>query len=308
MSLSNPFDVPDPAFYAIPYFLVTWIIETFFLIKQHKKPYEYKEALASISMGVGVLFINIVSKTVYLSLFLFLSTYALFPSLAPASLEQFFSIAWHINHFYIWIILLLADDFTFYWFHRAAHEVRIFWAGHVNHHSSQEYNLATALRQGWWEDVFKYIFWIPLVLLGFHPYMIFVMLQLSLIYQYGIHTELIHKLGFFEKIINTPSHHRVHHSSEIVYLDKNYAAIFIIWDKLFGTFKEEDHTPIYGITENIHTYNPLKIATHEMIALAKDVWRTKGISNKLKYIFYAPGWSDSGEDKRARTLQKQLNK
>lgn len=304
MQLLNPFDVPDPALYAIPFFLITLIVETLLIIKHYHRDYDFKEALASISMGVGVLFINVLSKTFYLSLFFVIYKFRLLESLGPNSIEEVLSIQWHLQHIWVWVILLFADDFIFYWFHRAAHEVRILWAGHVNHHSSQEYNLATALRQGWWEDIYKYLFWMVLVLIGFHPYMIFIMMQFSLIYQYWIHTELIHRLGFLEWFMNTPSHHRVHHSSEIKYLDKNYAGIFIIWDRMFGTFQEEEHTPKYGITENIHTHNPFKIATHELIAVSKDFFRTKGLSNKLKYLFLAPGWSDSGEDKRARVLQK----
>lgn len=305
MHLSNPFEVPDPALYAIPFFVITLMIETFLIIKHYHKAYDFKEAFASISMGIGVLLVNLVSKTLYLSLFLFIYKFRIFESIGPNSIEEVLSLQWHLQHYWVWILLLFADDFIFYWFHRAAHEVRILWAGHVNHHSSQEYNLATALRQGWWEDIYKYNFWIVLVLIGFHPYMIFMMMQFSLIYQYWIHTELINRLGFLEWFMNTPSHHRVHHSSEIKYLDKNYAGIFIIWDRLFGTFQEEEHTPKYGITENIHTHNPLKIATHELIAVSKDFFRTKGFSNKIKYLFLAPGWSDSGEDKRARVLQKR---
>ena len=190
------------------------------------------------------------------------------------------------------------------------HEVRLFWAGHVPHHSSVHLNLGTALRQGVGERVHKFLFWMWIPLLGFDPLMLFTMMGISLIYQFWIHTELVDKLPRpIEFIFNTPSHHRVHHASNIRYLDCNHAGIFIIWDRIFGTFSEEvkaiDH-PIYGLTSNIETYHPLKVATHEYAAIAKDVKRASKFSDKLKYIFYAPGWSHDSEDKRAKVLRKRL--
>ena len=306
MHFINPFSFPDPVTYAGAIFVLLVIIEIWITTKQLKQTYNYSEAFASIGMGLGVVVINIVCKTFYISLFFFLYKFRLFDFLGPQTFEGFFDLAWHQQHWYAWVLLFFADDFTFYWLHRFMHEVRVLWAGHVNHHSSQEYNYATALRQGWWEYIYKYVFWIWLVLLGFHPVMIFFMMQLSLIYQFFIHTELVGKLGFFEKFLNTPSHHRVHHSADIQYLDKNYAGILIIWDKLFGSFEEESFHPKYGLTENIDTKNPLKIATHEMIALSKDISRTKNWKNKFKYLMFGPGWTHDGEDKRAKILQKKL--
>lgn len=213
------------------------------------------------------------------------------------------------NVWWVWLLLFFADDFTFYWHHRLSHEVRIFWAAHVNHHSSVHMNLGTALRQSWAEQLYKYFWWCWLPLIGFAPMMIFVMQTISLVYQFFQHTELIKKLPKpLEFIFNTPSHHRVHHGSNIRYLDQNHAGILIIWDRLFNTFQEEDETEkvIYGITNNIHTYNPFKIASHEFIALFKDVRRAPSLKNKLKYLFMPPGWSHDGEDLRAKTLRKNL--
>jgi sterol desaturase/sphingolipid hydroxylase (fatty acid hydroxylase superfamily) len=306
MNFINPFSVPDPTVYVIPLFILFVVVEIWILTKQHHKTYDGSEAIASISMGVGVVFVNIVSKAFYITLFFIVYKYRLFDSLGPETFDGFFNLTWHKEHWYAWVLLFFADDFTFYWCHRFMHEVRVFWAGHVNHHSSQEYNFATALRQGWWEDVFKYVFWIWLPIVGFHPIMIFFMMQFSLIYQFFIHTELVGKLGFLEKFMNTPSHHRVHHSSDLHYLDKNYAGVLIIWDKMFGSFEEETFKPKYGLTVNIDTKNPLKIASHEIIALSKDVAKAKSWNDKFKYLMLGPGWTHDGEDKRAKILQKKL--
>jgi sterol desaturase/sphingolipid hydroxylase (fatty acid hydroxylase superfamily) len=197
----------------------------------------------------------------------------------------------------------------FYWYHRLAHEIRILWAAHVNHHSSEYMHFSTALRQSWLELLFKDAFYIPLALIGFHPIMIITMHQLNLIYQFLPHTESIRRMPrWFEFIFNTPAHHRVHHSSEVRYLDKNYAGILIIWDRIFGTFKEEDSSafPVYGITTNIHTNNLLKITFHEVVNVLNDVKRAPNLKSKLNYIFQSPGWSHDGEDQRAKTLQKDL--
>lgn len=190
MNFINPFSFPDPVTYAVFIFISMVIIEIWIITKQLKHTYNYHEAWASINMGLGVVLVNLACKTFYISLFFILYKYRIFNFLGPVTFQGFFDFAWHIAHWYAWVLLFFADDFTFYWCHRCMHEVRLLWAGHVNHHSSQEYNFATALRQGWWEYIFKYVFWIWLALIGFHPIMIFFMMQFSLIYQFFIHTEL----------------------------------------------------------------------------------------------------------------------
>ncbi len=178
------------------------------------------------------------------------------------------------------VIILFAEDFTYYWFHRISHESRLFWASHVVHHSSQKYNLSTALRQTWSGSFYTFIFWLPLVLIGFHPVMVLVQMSISLIYQYWIHTELIKKMPkWFEAIFNTPSHHRVHHATNPQYLDRNHAGIFIIWDRLFGTFEPEVEKPVYGLVTNIETYNPIKVAFIEWYNMLKDFLHLKHLSS-----------------------------
>jgi sterol desaturase/sphingolipid hydroxylase (fatty acid hydroxylase superfamily) len=208
-----------------------------------------------------------------------------------------------------WVLLFFLDDLTYYLFHRANHEVRLLWAGHVSHHNSQYYNLGTALRQGVGERVAKYLFWCPLALLGFDPVMIVTMLSISLIYQYWLHTEAIDRMPrWYEFIFNTPSHHRVHHGSNVRYLDRNHGATLIIWDRLFGTFSEElVREPVrYGLTKNIETHNVFHVAFDEYKNILRDVRRAARWRDKLGYLFKAPGWSHDGEDKRSDTLRKNL--
>jgi sterol desaturase/sphingolipid hydroxylase (fatty acid hydroxylase superfamily) len=289
-----PFEY-DPVTYAIPFFIITIATELFINWRQRLQLYNFKDSVASIGMGIGSLVVDLAMKTLAFTLYIFLFQFRLF------------DIGWH---WWSWLLVLFADDFTFYWHHRLSHEIRILWAAHVNHHSSQMFNLSTALRQSWAEQLYKFFWWMWLPLAGFDPLMIMMMMSISLIYQYWVHTELIRKLPrWFEFIFNTPSHHRVHHASNFRYLDQNHAGILIIWDRMFGTFAEEDENekPVYGITKNIHTYNLFKIAGHEFADIWKDVSRASSLSHKLKYMFMSPGWSHDGPDLRAKTLRKKLN-
>lgn len=301
----------DPVLYAIPFFLIAIGTELYINYKEQRNLYsDSKEAFSSIGMGLGSLVINVIMKGLAYGVYTLVhDNFAIFPQLAPANMAEFLNIQWHISHWWVWVLLLFADDFTFYWHHRLSHEVRVLWAAHVNHHSSQSYNLATALRQSWAEQLYKYIWWLWMPLLGFDPLMMLMMMSISLIYQYWPHTETIGKLPrWYEFIFNTPSHHRVHHASNIRYLDRNHGGILIIWDRLFGTFAEERDTekPVYGITSNIHTYNLFKIAGHEFASLGRDISRAPDFATKIKYIFMPPGWSHDGPDQRAKTLRNNL--
>ena len=181
-------------------------------------------------------------------------------------------------------------DFLYYWNHRWQHEKRIFWANHVTHHSSEHYNLSTALRQPWSGFLLSWVFF-PMPLMGFTPAQTAKANQLNLLYQYWIHTEAIDRMPpASEAVLNTPSHHRVHHGANPQYLDKNYAGILITWDKLFGTFEPEVRRVKYGLTKNIKTFSPIRIAYGEFADIARDVRRAKGWRNKLGYIWKHPGW------------------
>jgi sterol desaturase/sphingolipid hydroxylase (fatty acid hydroxylase superfamily) len=189
---------------------------------------------------------------------------------------------------------MVAWDFLYYWDHRWMHEVRLLWANHVTHHSSQRYNLSTALRQPWSPFLTAWVF-APMPLLGFPTRTTTRAGQLNLLYQYWIHTEAIDRLpAAAERVLNTPSHHRVHHGANRQYLDRNYGGILIIWDKLFGTFEPELRRVKYGLTKNIHTFNPLRIGYHEFVDIARDVRRASGWRAKLGHVVGRPGWSPGG--------------
>lgn len=280
-------------YFALPVFFISMLVEYQFA----KEKYYGKDTGVSLLMMVFSAIVEFIPKVLAFVAFFYL--YELSP------LKGIVGRQW-----WAWILLLLADDFAYYWFHRLNHEVRLFWAGHVPHHSSIHMNLGTALRQGVGERIHKFFFWMWIPLLGFDPLMMFTMMGVSLIYQFFVHTELVDKMPKpIELIFNTPSHHRVHHASNIRYLDCNHAGILIIWDRMFGTFSEElkeIDKPVYGLTVNIETYNPVKVATHEYAAIWKDVKRADTWSDKLNYIFNSPGWSHDGEDKRAKVLRRQL--
>jgi sterol desaturase/sphingolipid hydroxylase (fatty acid hydroxylase superfamily) len=205
-----------------------------------------------------------------------------------------------------WVLLFFAEDFTYYWWHRASHEVRLLWAAHENHHSSQYFNYSTALRQSYTTPftVPLFYWWLPLV--GFHPLMVLTQISVSLIYQFWIHTELVGRLPrWFEAVFNTPSHHRVHHGANVEYLDRNHAGILIVWDRLFGTFEPERARVRYGLTKNIHTWNPLRIAFHEWGAMLRDAWRADGWRARLGFLLAPPGWSPDGSTLTANELRAQ---
>lgn len=207
-----------------------------------------------------------------------------------------------------WVLLFLADDLTYYSFHRANHEVRLLWAGHVPHHSSVHLNYATALRQGVGERLHKFLWWAWLPLVGFDAVMILTMMAVSLFIQFFVHTQLLDRLPApLEWLFNTPSHHRVHHASNVAYLDRNHAGVLILWDRLFGTFAAESpgDPPRYGLTKNVSTHDPVELAIHEYSALLADVRRAPRWVDKLRYLLLAPGWSHDGPDLRATTLRRE---
>lgn len=282
--------------FAVPIFLVAIALEWRLDRKRHSGLYQGKDTLVSFSMGLLSLVVEFAPKILAFIAFEYLH------SISP--LRDVVGRQW-----WAWILLLFADDFAYYWFHRMNHEVRFFWAGHVSHHSSVHLNFGTALRQGVGERLHKFLFWMWIPLLGFDGLMMFTMMAISLIYQFWTHTELVGKLPApIEKIFNTPSHHRVHHASQARYLDRNHAGMLIIWDRMFGTFSEEKEfdKPQYGLTKNIENYHPIYVAGHEYRAIWRDIRRAEKFSDKLRYLVMPPGWSHDGPDLRAKTLREQL--
>lgn len=286
---------PNIIHFAIPFFVLAILLELYVTTKQHIKSYETKDTFSSLAMGIGNVLLGFISKALVLLSFIYV--YENF---------RFFTIpiTW-----WSFVLIFFLDDFAYYWFHRISHECRLFWASHVVHHSSQHYNLSTALRQTWSGGFYTFIFWIWLPLLGFHPEMILFQMAISLLYQFWIHTEVINKLPkWFEAVFNTPSHHRVHHGSNPLYLDRNHAGILIIWDKLFGTFQPElvNEKVVYGLVKNINTYNPIKIAFIEWFYMFKDVISgRKSIINRLRYLIKPPGWKHDGTGKISNELRNE---
>lgn len=282
--------------FAFPIFAIVVLAEMYYDKHKELNLYKGKDTLTSLGMMLITLVVEFIPKVLAFMAFYYL--YQLSP------MKDLVGRQW-----WAWGILFFLDDFAYYWFHRMNHEVRLFWAGHVAHHSSQYMNFGTALRQGAGERIHKYFFWIWIPILGFDPLMIFVIHSINLLYQFWVHTELVHKFHpFIEYVFNTPSHHRVHHASNIRYLDCNHAGVLIIWDRIFGSFSEEKdlEKPIYGLTKNISSYNPLYVASHEYGAIWRDLKRADTWRDKWNYIFKAPGWSHDGEDLRARTLRRRM--
>ncbi len=280
---------------ALPFFLIAVVFEWVVAWRNALSIYERQDFQTSMSVMLITILIDLLPK--FCGITLMFVCYDLSP------LKD-----WITNTPTWWLVLFFLDDFTYYVFHRANHEVRLMWAGHVPHHNSQYYNYGTALRQGVAERCIKYFFWCPLAFLGFHPTMILTAISLSLIYQFWLHTETIDKMApWFEFLFNTPSHHRVHHGSNIRYLDRNHGGVLIIWDRIFSTFSEELKTePVrYGLTKNIQTFRPAEVAFGEFSNMNRDVKRANRWRDKISYLCRAPGWSHDGEDCRSDTLRKK---
>jgi sterol desaturase/sphingolipid hydroxylase (fatty acid hydroxylase superfamily) len=206
-----------------------------------------------------------------------------------------------------WSVLLVAQDFLFYWLHRVDHYCRLFWAVHVTHHSSEEFNLTVGFRSSVFQPLYRFIYFIPLSFVGFDPLDVMFMYAATQIFGILIHTKTVGKLGFLEWFLSTPSHHRVHHASNIKYLDKNMGMVFIIWDRLFGTFEEENEEVVYGLTSNLKSYHPVNMVFHEWKNIMSDLIKKKApLKAKFMYVFGPPGWSHDGSTKTSKQLRSEL--
>ena len=270
---------------AIPYFVLLMVTEFVAQRRDGKAAggaYVAPDIAVSLTMGLGKLAMIALCAGYTATAFAWVYEHRVF-TLSP--------LTW-----WTWVLLFFADDLVYYIYHRAAHRVRFLWAEHVNHHSSQHYNLGTALRQSLIGPAYVFVYWLPLAWLGFHPLAIVVQMAVSLLYQYWIHTERITTLGWFEAVFNTPSHHRVHHGSNGIYLDRNYAGILIIWDKLFGTFQpERADVPVrYGLVHNVDSYFLPKVIFHEWLLIVRRVLAARSWRERLGWIFGPPEWSPQG--------------
>ncbi len=271
----------NPTLVAAPFFVLTLLIELaafkYLETDGEMRGYERKDARTSILMGVGSLVSSAAFKAGTLVAYVAVSVY-----IAP----------WHLDTgtWWYWVTLIVGLDLAFYLSHRFVHRVRIGWAAHQAHHSSEYFNLSTALRQKWnpWFDAF---FWLPFPLLGFAPWTLYVAFGVNLVFQFFVHTERIDRMWRpIEFIFNTPSHHRVHHGSDPIYLDRNYAGILIIWDRMFRSFQEELQRPTYGLTVPVETHNLLKLQYGPFADLLRDVHNATRLRDKISYVVMPPGW------------------
>ena len=301
-------DFTNPLVYGVPVFLGLIALElSYSKVLDDKQLYKWKDFISSLSLGVGSAILGALLKTVSLIL-IFNFAYDLFnPEVNGVRTNimgwESFGYAW-----YIWVICMLLDDFTYYWFHRQNHMVRFFWAAHIVHHSSENFNLGTAVRNGWFTIFYKPFFYVWIVMIGFPPEMLVVCLGIEALWQFQLHTQYIKKLGFFEKFLNTHTMHQVHHAQNIEYMDKNHGGILNFFDRIFGTWKELDDSIAieYGVSEPPNSYNIYVILTHEYKNIWEDMKKSKKWSDKFMYVFGPPGWSHDGSTLTVKQMRAKL--
>ncbi|MBY0541773.1 MAG: sterol desaturase family protein [Sphingobacteriaceae bacterium] len=261
---------------SIPIFFLLIGIELAYDFYKKLKYYRFNDSISNLSQGIGSQLTGLFMKTT-----LFFGYKYIFEHWRIFELP---------NNIWVWIILFIAVDFCYYWFHRMSHQINALWAAHIVHHQSEEYNLTVALRQSWFQSWFSWVFYLPLALLGFEPLMFLTLSSFNTLYQFWIHTRGIKNMGFLEHILNTPSHHRVHHGSNPKYIDKNHAGTLIIWDKLFGTFQKEEEEVYYGITSPLASWNPVWANVHYWVELLNTAKKADNITDKVKVFIKPPGW------------------
>ncbi len=267
-------ELPEIIVYVAPLFFIFVAIEWYMGIRKQQKLYDPKDFAAATTIGLINVGVNLLTKVFVFSIVLF------FYNLVPWSVP----ITW-----WSFILCFFVLDLCRYWAHRISHEQRFWWASHVTHHSSEQYNFSVGFRLSWVQQM-KVIFFLPVPLLGFHPFVFFVCHQIAVVYQFWIHTELIDKMPrWVEYFFVTPSHHRVHHATNDQYLDKNYGSTFIIWDRIFGTFEPEVEKPVYGITTPVNSYNPVYLVFHEYIRLIKDLRWARSPKEFFQVLISGPG-------------------
>jgi len=277
----------DLTLLAIPAFLALLAFEFGLARARGREIQQTRDTATSLSLGVGSLFAAAAWKTASAGLYVGVH------EVTPFALG---------DGPWAFAAALVAVDFAYYWFHRLHHEVRVLWASHVPHHSSQRYNLATALRQSW-TPFTGLPFYLPLALL-FTPVQIVTAYSINLLYQFWIHTELIERLGPLERVFNTPSHHRVHHGANVQYLDRNYGGILILWDRWFGSFEPEGERVRYGLTKNLESGNPVTAAFHEFAAVLRDALSARSLRDAFGFLLQPPGWKPDGAGATATDLKR----
>ncbi|MDX2302641.1 MAG: sterol desaturase family protein [Microscillaceae bacterium] len=289
-NMLNESGLSEVILWAVPIMLGLVLLEWIVSMIYNHQVYEGKDLLASIGIGIGNLIVSAFIKTVLFSCALLVYNFV------PWSIP----ITW-----WSFLLCIVWLDFCSYFSHRISHENRFWWSTHVVHHSSEQYNFSVSFRLSWFQHL-KMIFFLPVLLVGFHPVVMFIVNQFAVLYQFWIHTEFIKKLPRpIEYIFVTPSHHRVHHASDEKYLDKNYGATFIIWDRMFGTFHPEEEKPTYGITTPVNSYNPVYLVFHELLDIIKDIRQAKSFREAWRVTFMSPTKLGLARKAEAEKAQKK---
>lgn len=306
-------DLTNPYIYGVPAFLAFILLEiTYSHTHGDKDLYVWKDLMASGVMGIGSAIISPLIKVVVL-IVVFNFTYELFNPIVAGTVDTRMNIMGYTSFGYEWYIFLLcqfADDFTYYWFHRANHEIRLLWAAHIVHHSSENFNLGTAVRNGWFTLLYKPFFYMWMPAIGFPVEVVIFALAIESFWQFQLHSQYVPKMGWVEKIFNTHTMHQVHHAQNVEYLDKNHGGFLNMFDKIFGTWKEldDDVDVKFGVIHAPSSYNPIVILTHEFKDIWADTKKSPKLSHKLMYIFGPPGWSHDGSTMTVKQQQRLFKK
>lgn len=269
----------DVVILSIPIFFVLIAVELVYDLTKQRKSYRLNDAFANISCGVIDQMTGVFAKVFTIGAYVLV--FELFRNWRGFEIP---------SNFVFWALCFVLVDFAYYWSHRLSHQINLFWVGHVVHHQSEEYNLSVALRQGAFQKMLMFWIYLPLAAAGFPPTWFAVSIGLNLLYQFWIHTEFIDRLGPLEWVLNTPSHHRVHHGRNPKYIDKNHAGVFIVWDRLFGTFQVEEERPTYGITTPLNSFNPVMAHIAPFKQLFSEAAQVPGWRDRFRFLFAAPGW------------------
>ncbi len=303
-------DLTNPLIYGVPCFIAFILLEiTYSHTHGDDDLYVWKDLMASGAMGVGSAILGpLIKVTVLIVVFNF--TYELFNPMVDGVRTNIMGYKSFGYEWYIFVLCQLADDFTYYWFHRANHEIRILWAAHIVHHSSEHFNLGTAIRNGWFTLLYKPFFYMWMPAIGFPVEVVIFALAIESFWQFQLHSKYVPKMGWVEKIFNTHTMHQVHHSQNVEYLDKNHGGFLNIFDKIFGTWKEldDDIEVKFGVIHAPKSYNPLVILTHEFKDIWNDTKKSPKLSHKLMYIFGPPGWSHDGSTLTVKQQQRLFKK
>src|SRR5690606_16043579 len=301
-------DFTNPLVYGVPAFLGLILLElTYSKSTGNKNLYHWRDLTSSLLIGIGSAILGALIKTIAVIL-IFNFFYELFNPLVNGQRMNIFGWESFGYVWYIWILCMLLDDLTYYWFHRQNHMIRFFWAAHIVHHSSDNFNLGTAIRNGWFTILYKPLFYVWIVMIGFPPEMLVVCLGIEALWQFQLHIRYIPKLGIFEKYIDNHTMHQVHHAMNIEYMDKNHGGILNIFDRIFGTWKELDENIDikYGVSTPPDSYNIWVILTHEYKNIWEDTKKSQRWRDKFMYVFGPPGWSHDGSSKTVKQMQQEI--